>query len=429
MSFVWKANKRLRTPEECAKIILTVALGRGLDEFAAVLAVMCVAQESDFWCPWNEADPSSKKYSFDSKSNDGRSVGYFQQQNGRAGEELPEGDGDNWWGPMASRMDLASSADKFLDRLEPAYGDAIGDANLASQVISNVQHPRDDLRGAYAQHWDRAWALVRGASPSVPPVVTGGNDVADRPDFNEYAKWSTNNEARGGVKVDLFLLHTHEGDGNADSQADFLISTEGTGNPRSYHYTISEDPNDHGVTVVDVVDTDFAAWAVGASNYRSINLCFAGSRASWTREQWLKQSRAIDVAAYLAAQDCKKYGIDPRVIVPPYAFNPPGISDHRYCSLHLQDGNNHTDVGDNFPWDVFTAAVAKYMGASPNPPAPTPAPVFTYPSTEEMIKQIWEQLFGPKAAGWEGLFGKVDHGSRGKFTVEAIADIHGQLPK
>ena len=86
----------------------------------------------------------------------------------------------------------------------------------------------------------------------------------------------------------------------------------------SYHYTVSEDPRDHGVTVCDVVDTDDASWSVLSANNRSINLCFAGSSAKLDPAQWLAQSRAIDVAAYLAVQDCRKYGIPLTVIALPY---------------------------------------------------------------------------------------------------------------
>lgn len=174
MSFVWKRPEgRLKSPEQVARELVEVARARGLDEFAAVLATMCVAQESDFWCPWNRKDDSSQKYPFDSESNDGRSVGYFQQQNGRAGEELPAGDRDNWWGSMASRMDLKRSAGEFYDRLEDNYRDAINDPGMASRrFIQNVQ--RSGYPEAYAKHWDRAWQLVRAAqgAPAAAPAPT-----------------------------------------------------------------------------------------------------------------------------------------------------------------------------------------------------------------------------------------------------------------
>ena len=174
MAFVWKAPQRLRSPEQVARECLEVAKARELDELAAVLAVMCVAQESDFWCPWNAKDPSSQKYPHDSQSDDGRSVGYFQQQNGRVGENLPVGDRDNWWGPMAQRMDLKASCNEFLARLEDNYRDATTPGR-ASQFIQNVQ--RSAFPDAYAKHWDRAWQLVRAEPSKEPPVTWTGDPV------------------------------------------------------------------------------------------------------------------------------------------------------------------------------------------------------------------------------------------------------------
>jgi N-acetyl-anhydromuramyl-L-alanine amidase AmpD len=213
-----------------------------------------------------------------------------------------------------------------------------------------------------------------------------------RPDFNEYSNWSRNHQGRDGTTIDLWLIHTEEGNSNADGLARFLRSTEGTDNPRSYHYTISEDYTDHGVTVVDVVDTDYAAWAVGNSNDRSINLCFAGSWAAWSREQWMRQSRAIDVAAYLCVQDCTKYSINPKVIAPPYNSDPPGISDHRYCTQYLKDGNTHTDVGDNFPWDFFGQRVAFWTTAEPIEQVPGAQPPTPVGPADDQLTLRWRCL-------------------------------------
>ncbi|WP_421845539.1 N-acetylmuramoyl-L-alanine amidase [Mycobacterium sp.] len=233
--------------------------------------------------------------------------------------------------------------------------------------------------------------------------------LAARPDFNEYPMWSPNNHGRAGTTIDLFLIHTQEGDGNADSLARYCQNPAPGGDPRkavSYHYTVSMDVNDKGVTVVDVVDTDLASWSVLSANSRSINLCFAGSWVSWSRDEWLKKAgRAIDVAAYLAVQDCKKYGIDIGVIAPPYNSGPPGISDHRYVTKWLNDGT-HTDVGDNFPWDVFETAVLKYSGQKP---APAPAQALDYD------KETWDQL----RLQWNMLGGLT--------LVEAVAQIRDKV--
>lgn len=228
---------------------------------------------------------------------------------------------------------------------------------------------------------------------SAPIPLPQEDTVLQRPDFNEYPMWSPNNQDRNGTKVDLFLLHTQEGPGNADSLARFLCNPA---SQVSYHYTVSQDPRDNGVTVVDVVDTDRSSWSVLSANNRSISLCFAGSSVNWTREQWMAQSKAIDAAAYLAVQDCRKYGIPLTVIAPPYTAGRAGISDHAYITRILGDGT-HSDVGPNFPWTYFAQKVAEYSGTAkpPEPPAPPPAPGAVWPKTasdRELLEDIWRKL-------------------------------------
>lgn len=211
-----------------------------------------------------------------------------------------------------------------------------------------------------------------------------------RPDFNEYPMWSPNNQSRGGTKIDLFLLHTQEGAGNADSLARFLRPPAQV----SYHYTVSQDLKDNGVTVVDVVDTDRATWSVLSANNRSINLCFAGSSVNWSRDQWMRNSKAIDAAAWLAVQDCKKYGIPTTVIAPPYTAGRAGISDHAYVTKVLRDGN-HSDVGPNFPWSYFAGKVGEYAGTVKPTPPPKPKPPVDIPTPPESYtdRQLLEAIF------------------------------------
>ncbi len=238
-------------------------------------------------------------------------------------------------------------------------------------------------------------APAKKTSAGKAPARSGADKTAavtapPRPDFNEYPVWSPNNQGRGATTIDLWLIHTQEGPGNADSLAHWLQTAQGV----SYHYTISEDAGDHGVTVCDVVDTDLASWSVLDANNRSINLCFAGSRASWTRAQWMNQSRAIDVAAYLAVQDCRKYSIPIKVMPWGHYGAPGGISDHHYVTEYLGVGT-HTDCGPNFPWDYFTQRVTFYAsGATPTPtptPVPTPAPVG--PAGDQLTLR-WNMLGG-----------------------------------
>jgi hypothetical protein len=79
-----------------------------------------------------------------------------------------------------------------------------------------------------------------------------------------------------------------------------------------------------------------------------------------------------------------------KVLAPPYNSNPPGISDHKYVTQWLKDGT-HTDVGNNFPWDVFTAAVNKYATGAPAQPPGVPVPA---PNVPDYNKETWDQIRG-----------------------------------
>jgi hypothetical protein len=363
MSFTSFNIAPMMSREQIAAAVHKVSIARGLDTLATVLCCMGIATEVGavngqgvygWWCPANPtAWPDSLNYPHDSESDDGRSSGYLQQQPGPNGEP--------WWGTTADMMTLSSAANNFLDRLTDNWQAAANNPTVAGHFVQQVQGSAFPDR--YAQRWQEAWDVVNRAlatPPCPPPAHLGGS--VNRPDFNEYARWSPNSQSRNGVKPTLWLLHTEEcaGYDNADGLANFL---DNPANEVSYHYTISKGQNDDGVTVVDVVNTDLASWSVGDANNRSINLCFAGSHAAWTRDEWLANvGRAIDVAAYLAVQDCRKYGI-PIVVVPPPYNGTPGISDHHYVTTHLWYGTGHTDVGDNFPWDAFSASVAKYAAS------------------------------------------------------------------
>jgi len=173
VSFVWKAAQPLLSEEEIARRVHAVSLKRDLDELATVLALMCIRQESAFWCPWNANDPVSKNYPYDSQSDDGRSVGYFQQQNKVPGEN-PTGPGENWWGTMACRMNLECSANTFLERLSDDYTSA-KDGASAGRFVQRVQGSA--YPDAYAKHWDYCWGLLHRAlaagvqNPPTPPPV------------------------------------------------------------------------------------------------------------------------------------------------------------------------------------------------------------------------------------------------------------------
>lgn len=335
-----------------------------------------------------------------------------------------------WWGlyqqdsGYANRDDPNANIAQFMDRLDVKRRSAGASSDPWLNVFWLQQRPGEPSAAqAYANGRKAYLTEIKSRTAAAILLVDkyGGNAVADnRPDFNEYPVWSPNNGSRNGTKLDLFVLHTQEGGGGNDAAQDLANYLANAANQVSYHYAISQ-ASDGGVTVIDCVDTDDASWSVLDANSRSINLCFAGSKASWTREQWLTQAKAIDVAAYLAVQDCKKYGIPTTVLGFGGTYKQgAGITDHRYVTDVLKVGT-HTDVGTGFPVDVFTAAVQKYVAGAtdvsttPTTPTTPTAPAFTYPTTDVMIREVWEQLRGPQGKGWDQL--------GGKSLVDAVAGL------
>lgn len=321
-----------------------------------------------------------------------------------------------------NRMDGAKAQVRaFYDRLDlkrraPGAGDIWLTLCWLQQAPNwpSAQFWYDHGRRGYL---DEIRSRISAVTPYLDQLWPATQEATMRPAFNEFPVWSVNNSDRGNTRIDAFLLHTQEG-GGGNAAAEDLAKWFANGNAVSYHYTISQ-ASDGGVTVVDCVDTDRASWSVLSANPRSINLCFAGSRASWTRTQWLKQGNAIDVAAYLAVQDAKKYRFPTTVIAPPYTGRLPGISDHGYVTRVLGDGT-HTDVGAGFPWDVFTTAVNKYTtGLKPE----TPTEVVKVPpaslSDRQLLEDIWTQLRGPAGKGWPQLGGLT--------LVDALAQVRDKL--
>lgn len=250
------------------------------------------------------------------------------------------------------------------DEIEPA-------AVLYQRVIDTPSNPgpvvggiRCDVNDILAADWGQ-WQHDR--------TPKEGETVA-KPHYTEIQAMGNSRSNRWGARITNALLHTQEGDGSAESLARYLNNSN---NGVSYHYTLRD-----GI-LYDVVDTDYASWSVLDANSRTINLCFAGSRAAWSREQWLQREGDIRIAAWVLLQDCIKYGFSSDVNGPPYRFAD-GISDHRYVTDVLDIGS-HTDVGPHFPWDVMSAAIAEFRDG-----VPAPAPV-------NMIDQE-----AARAAAWIG---------------------------
>ncbi|CAI6334329.1 unnamed protein product [Periconia digitata] len=92
------------TSSKYAHIIASRVHALGLPKRACLVAIATAQQESGIRVLANTGEPASYNYPHDGEGSDHDSVGIFQQRPG--------------WGTVKDRMDPASSADKFLNRLK-----------------------------------------------------------------------------------------------------------------------------------------------------------------------------------------------------------------------------------------------------------------------------------------------------------------------
>lgn len=322
--------------DEYARAVIAEGRRRGVTVRGIVIALATTLVESNLIMYANAADPETLAFFHEALSTDSKSSGLYQQQ-------------PPWWGSAADRMDATRSSGLFYSALiKLDYNNPGVSAGTYAQRVQGSAYPlRYDQRMGDAQAlYDR----LATSPPEVPPVT-------NKPNYTELNRIGNSSQGRNGSRITNFLLHTQEGDGTAESLAAYLNNPN---NDASYHYTVRD-----GI-VCDVVDTDQASWSVLAANPFTINLCFAGSRAAWGRDEWLRIEGDIAIAAWVAVQDCHRYGFSTEVIAPPY-HRADGISDHRYVTQCLGIGT-HTDVGNGFPWDVFTNYVRSFADGPVAPP-------------------------------------------------------------
>ncbi|SHX06853.1 metalloendopeptidase-like membrane protein [Mycobacteroides abscessus subsp. abscessus] len=321
------------TKDDIARVIIQVGQQMGITSRGIHIALATGWVESKFVFYANSNYPESldKRFKYDAVGSDGMSVNYMQQQN------FAE------WGSLDERMDLYAPARMFFDHLAnpTKYGIKAFDYN--DPTLTPGQCAQKVQRSAFPDRYDQAM----GVAVEYFNRLTTGIVLPPRffEEINIIGEWAPNWQSRNGRKPRLFVLHTSEGAAGMDL-VDYMA-----GASVSYHYLVNPD----GKTW-DLVDTDDASWSVLDANNYTINLVFGGSRAAMSRVEWLeKYDKAIRVAAYLAVQDCLKYGIPVQLLVGnKYSQLPTtdGITDHNGITVGLGIGS-HTDVGPNFPWDVF----------------------------------------------------------------------------
>jgi hypothetical protein len=157
---------------------------------------------------------------------------------------------------------------------------------------------------------------------------------------------------RYGAKIIWIALHTAEGARTVGSLYGYFDRNQNASSHAGADgYQLSE----------PWVPDERAAWTLLNGNPRSLNLEMCGF-AHWTREQWLSTGwvdgvwnprQMIRHAAAWTRQKCDAHSVPRRLLTPAeVGQGMSGIIDHARYTFGTGDGN-HTDVGKNFPWDVY----------------------------------------------------------------------------
>ena len=165
----------------------------------------------------------------------------------------------------------------------------------------------------------------------------------------------------------LIVLHTTEG-GEGPTKAEDLASqcTKKGDRPKkdgsgmfgsSYQYVVDTD------RVIPIVPEDFVSFSARGANDDGIHIVIPG-KAAQSRDEWLDAvtSAYIDQCAVLAIDISRRTGIPlVKLTVEAVQRRASGYIDHKIVSdaFGLTD---HSDVGPNFPWDVFAARLTEFGG-------------------------------------------------------------------
>ena len=175
-------------------------------------------------------------------------------------------------------------------------------------------------------------------------------------------------------------------------------------------------------------------------NNVSINNCFAGATAYWTREQWMKQPIMLDAMAKATAWDCAFHGIPVRKIDHNDLKNGAwGICGHwdwtkAYGGSTHWDPGGYPDTAGAFPWDHFIALTKKHYDTIMGTVAPAPAPQLIQetpdmtPEDRKLVQETNENLkfVRDQLAGIGGGGGWPQGGDRTLYDlVAAIAQKQG----
>lgn len=170
---------------------------------------------------------------------------------------------------------------------------------------------------------------------------------------------TSNYSSRFGERVRLLALHDTEGARDVYSLGAYFQRI----NNASYHGAVDDN------TYQSYVNYSDAAWHILNANQESDGLALCGF-AAWTRDEWLRHPRMLDLASAWLAERSKARNI-PLVHLNAKEIrdcmanrsHPGGVIMHKDYTLATSDGT-HTDLGYNFPIEDVLAKARSILNSA-----------------------------------------------------------------
>lgn len=154
--------------------------------------------------------------------------------------------------------------------------------------------------------------------------------------------------------IDMILVHCTQGDTAAGAANWWARRFIAPGSNGSAHVVFDDD------VMYRAVDDNQVAYGARGYNYQGLHIEIAGW-ASWSRDTWLSHMPRLEGAAAFQAAGHKLYGV-------PFRES----TSNGYHSHAGLPGNDHTDPGPNFPWDVYVPRVKAHLDGQITQPPPKP---------------------------------------------------------
>lgn len=210
-------------------------------------------------------------------------------------------------------------------------------------------------------------------------------------------------------KPQYVVLHYTAGSEGPSSAEDGAAYDKNRTDGTSTHYFTDS----FGLACQEVPEGDRAHAAMYHGNEIGIQIEICGTIQS--RAQWLDPVSypTLVTTAALTRDICLRQGFDMRVLTDLETrmayYNsadsrPTGITDHGRVTLaYPEDGGTHTDVGTDFPWDVFMDLVlnGEEMADYGNLGPPPNVPDYVDPHPDIMLADMYAALVQRKT-GWGG---------------------------